>query len=117
MGEQTAHGSFGHVCLISGWWTPSQTPLIDIVGVGSRNASLPLVACKVCENCVSPLLGPDLLLARRLDKSALVMVVDHLVASLSEMSVQRALGVEALKARGALVVVLLDGRHGVRWSM
>ena len=111
MGEQTAHWSFGQVCLVSGWWTPSQTPLIDIVGVGS------CCSCKVCKDGVSPLLGSDLLLTGCLGKSALVVIVDHLVTGLPDVPVQRALGVEALHARGTLMVVLLDGRHGVRWSM
>ena len=111
MGEQTAHRSFGRVCLISGWWTTSQTPLIDIVGVG------PCYTLKVSEYGVSPLLGFDLLLMVRLREPISVVVINHLMSSFPKMPVKRVLGMEILMARGALVVVVISGRHGVRWPM
>ena len=88
---------------------------MNVMGVGSCYASLPFVPCEVCEDGVSHLSGSCLI--GLLGASALVVIVDHLVASVPKMPVQRALGVEVLKAFGALVVALLDGRHGVRWSM
>ena len=87
------------------------------MGVGSRQALLHSAACEVCEYGVPPLLGSDLLLMGCLGEPVSVMVINHLMSSSPKVPVQCALGTEALVARGAFMVVSLDGRHGVRWSV
>ena len=89
--------------------------MMDIMGVGSCNAFLPFASCKVSEYGVSHLSGSRI--GGRLGASALVVIVDHLVASAPEMLVQSAPGVEVLAACRTLMFVFFDGRHGVRWSV
>ena len=82
------------------------------MGVGS------CCSCKVGKDGAPHLLGSDLSLAGRLGDLVFVVLVDYSVTCLPQMSVQRVLGVELLKALGTSVVILLDGvsRSLRRWN-